>query len=116
MDHTSDPDALRYVIDPARLDLVDEFRNHPLGVHSPDLRRLLARMRWGRPQGRLVLVVVEPGKRWRLARVPQRRGDPMPFVDDTVFTSLEQAEWHVFRIRWQEMTGAPLPAEYQGDH
>lgn len=115
MDHTSDPQALRYVIDPGRLDLVDEFRASPLGVHSPELRKLLARMRWGKPQGRLVLIVVEAGRSWRLSRIPENRGDPMPFIGDQVFTSLEQAEWHVFRIRWQEMTGATLPVEYQGD-
>jgi len=115
MDHTSDPQALRYVIDPKRIDLVSEFRKSPLGVHSPDLRRMLARMRWGQPEGRLVLIVVEPGMTWRLSRVPQRRGDPMPFVSERIFTSLEQAEWHVFQIRWQEMTGRTLPVEYQGD-
>lgn len=115
MDHTSDPNAMRYVIDPARLDLVAEFRASPLGEHSPELRKLLARMRWGRPEGRLVLIVLEPGRAWRLSRIPQRRGDPMPFVDDRVFTSLAAAEWHVFKLRWQEMTGTVLPAEFQGD-
>ncbi|CDZ47804.1 hypothetical protein [Neorhizobium galegae] len=115
MDHTSDPNAMRYVIDPNRLDLVDEFRTSPLGIHSPDLRALLAKMRWGRAQGRLVLVVLEAGKAWRLSRIPERRGDPMPFVDDRIFTSLAEAEWHVFKIRWQAMTGISLPAEYQGD-
>ncbi|GAA0019861.1 hypothetical protein [Bradyrhizobium diazoefficiens] len=112
MDHTSDPSAMRYVIDPSRLDLVEEFRASPLGVHSPELRKLLARMRWGRPEGRLVL---EPGRAWRLSCIPKRRGDPMPFVDDRVFTSLAEAEWHVFKLRWQETTGATLPAEVSGD-
>ncbi|MFK4604203.1 hypothetical protein ABIF57_003655 [Bradyrhizobium diazoefficiens] len=115
MDHTSDPSAMRYVIDPSRLDLVEEFRASPLGVHSPELRKLLARMRWGRPEGRLVLIVLEPGRAWRLSCIPERRGDPMPFVDDRVFTSLAEAEWHVFKLRWQEMTGATLPAEVSGD-
>jgi len=114
MDHTSDPNAMRYVIDPKRLDLVEEFRASPLGVHSPELRELLARMRWGRPEGRLVLIVLEPGKAWRLSRIPMRRGNPMPFVDDRVFTSLAEAEWHVFKLRWQEMTGAALPPEMLG--
>ena len=114
MDHTSDPNALRYVIDSKRLDLVEEFRANPLGVHSPELRKLLARMRWGQPEGRLVLIVLEPGKAWRLSRIPKRRGDPMPFVDDRVFTSLAEAEWHVFKLRWLEMTGVALPAEMLG--
>lgn len=115
MDHTSDPDAMRHVIDPLRLDLVAEFYESPLGKHSPDLRAILAKMRWGRAQGRLVLVVSEAGKAWRLSRIPERRGDPMPFVDDRVFTSLAAAEWHVFQIRWQSMTGVSLPVEFQVD-
>ena len=115
MDHTSDPNALRYVIDPQRLDLVEEFRTSPLGVHGAELRKMLARMRWGKAEGRLVLIVLEAGKAWRLSRIPERRGDPMPFVDDRIFTSLAEAEWHVFKLRWQTMTGATLPPEYQGD-
>ena len=115
MDHTSDPGAMRYEIDPERLDLVEEFRASPLGVHGPELRKLLARMRWGKPEGRLVLIVLEPGKAWRLSRIPKRRGDPMPFVDDRVFTNLAEAEWQVFKLRWQEMTGRTLPAEASGD-
>lgn len=115
MDHTSDPQAMRYVIDPGRLDLVREFRASPLGKHSPELRMLLAKMRWGRAEGRLVLIVLEPGRAWRLSRIPARRGDPMPFVDDRVFTSLAEAEWHVFKLRWQDITGIALPAEFQGD-
>ncbi len=102
-------------IDPTRLDLVAEFRKSPLGVHSPQLRAMLAKMRWSRPEGRLVLIVLEAGKAWRLARIPERRGDPMPFVDGRIFTSLAEAEWHVFKIRWQAMTGVTLPPEYQGD-
>lgn len=115
MDHTSDPNAFRYVIDPTRLDLVSEFRSSPLGAHSPELRRMLAKIRWGMPQGRLVLVVLEPGKLWRLARVPAERGAPMPFLDDQTFTSTAAAEWHVFKLRWQELTGVQLPAEFHHD-
>ena len=84
------PEAAHYEIDPARLDLVEEFRRSPRGPHGTDLQKLLHRMRWaGDPDedGRYILLVQEPGRRWMLARLPRRRGapdraDPQPDIHE----------------------------------
>jgi hypothetical protein len=43
-----------------------------------------------------------------LAEVPLDRDLPMRTFPDRVFTSLAEAEWHVFRVRWEALTGAAL--------
>ena len=107
MDHTSDSNAFRSVFDPARIDLAREFRKSPSGPYSRDLNRLLNFMRWSPRAGRYVLLILVPGKRWQLARLPLQRGDKVELFD-VQFDSLDSAEWHVFTLRWQELAGAPL--------
>ncbi|MDI6029034.1 hypothetical protein QBK99_22950 [Corticibacterium sp. UT-5YL-CI-8] len=107
MDHTSDPQAVRFTFDASRVDLAREFRDKTDGHYSADLHRLLMRMRWGPTAGRYVLVVEEPGRLWKLGQLPQDRGQKVR-VFDIEFTSLANAEWHVFKLRWQELAGAPL--------
>ena len=63
MDHTSDPTAARWPVDPDRLDLVQEFRHRIRGPHSPDLQKLIARLRWGPIAGRYVVLTLETGRR-----------------------------------------------------
>jgi hypothetical protein len=108
MDHTSDPGAARYAPDAARTALAREFRANIRGPYSKPLQQLVHRMRWGAWQGRYVLLVLEPGRRWGLARMPAERGQPVEVFPDCVFDSLEEAEWHVFQLRWQLITGRPL--------
>ena len=97
-----------YQFDKSRLDLAREFKQRPFGEHSPDLQYLLNLMR--RPQGKPfpVLLIDRPGERWTLAVAePGGKGPPRP--TNTVFASLEEAEWHVFRLRWAELAGEELP-------
>ena len=104
--------AAHWPVDPSRLDLVEEFRRRPRGPHSDELQKLLHRMRWsGDPGagGRYVLVVREPGRRWVLARLPRERGQPVELLSNHVFASLAEAEWEVFKRRWEALAGAPLP-------
>lgn len=105
------PEAAHHEIDPARLDLVEEFRRTPRGPHSHDLQKLLHRMRWaGDPEetGRYILLVQEPGRRWMLARLPRRRGAPIEPIPNQIFTNLAAAEWEVFKRRWRTLTGQEL--------
>lgn len=108
MDHTSDPEAARWPVDPGRLDLVQEFRRRPRGPHGPELQKLVARLRWGPIAGRYVLLTLETGRRWMLARQRAERGEPLELLEDRVFTSLADAEWEVFRRRWEAATGRRL--------
>lgn len=106
-----DPAAAHFPIDPARLDLVEEFRRNPRGRHSDELQKILHRMRWaGDPMesGRYILVTLDPGRRWTLARLPRTRGIPVEIFPNRVFTSLVEAEWVVFKLRWRALTGQEL--------
>jgi hypothetical protein len=77
--------------------LTDAFMANPLGDHGPALRHLLAVMRSAPAPGKLVLVEVEPWRRWRLAQLGER-GRPVTLLEP-VFDDLAEAERHVFRLR-----------------
>ena len=100
---------MAYRIDPRRdRDLVDEFRQRPIGHHSPNLQRVLNTLRGGPLAGKYVLVCTRPFQEWVLARHPGERGKPIELLREHIFTSKEEAEWAVFRLRWKEHTGEDL--------
>lgn len=96
-----------FSFDPSRLDLAREFKAKPFGEHSPDLQYLLALMRSRETAGRYVLVMTRPHAQWTLARLTDGNKGP-PRLTNTTFDSLEAAEWAVFRLRWEDLAGAPL--------
>lgn len=101
----------RYQITEADEIYASEFkRNLDAGnfYHSPGLQRVLNVMRGGPKAGKFVLVTREPFKRWVLARLPEGRGEQIAIVKDHEFTDIKEAEWTVFKLRWQEQTGQPL--------
>jgi hypothetical protein len=107
------PEAAHWPVDASRLDLVEEFRRQPRGPHGDELQKLLHRMRWaGDPEatGRYVLVVTEAGKEWTLGRLPRQRGKPIELMRNRVFNSIAEAEWEVFKLRWEALTGTKLPS------
>jgi hypothetical protein len=95
--------------DLSRPELVAEFRANPVGRHSPDLRLLLNTLRNADGDEPWILVCLEPHRRWRLARKPAGRAKPVTLLDRE-FTSPEEAEWEVFRLRWARMFGREVPA------
>jgi N,N-dimethylformamidase len=96
-----------YRFDKTRLDLAREFRAKPYGEHSPDLQYLLNIMRTPGPEPFHVLLIDRPGERWTLAEMqPGARQPPRP--TNVVFTSLEEAEWHIFKLRWARLAGEEL--------
>ena len=106
--HVYDPDTSIFPIDPARTDLAREFRDNVRGPHSPDLQRVLDRMRTGPLAGKYVLLCREPEREWVLAQLTGERGEALRVHEDAVFHSLEDAEWAVFQRRWRELTGVTL--------
>jgi N,N-dimethylformamidase len=99
-----------YRIDPSRLDLAREFKAKPHGEHSPDLQYLLNLMRKPGDEPFHALVMTEPFRRWTLALMdPTSPG--LPRLTNMVFDRLEEAEWHVFKLRWKALTGADLPID-----
>lgn len=89
-------------LDASRTDLRDEFMADPLGRHSLDLQLLLGLMRGSPLLPRWVLLVRRPGESWVLAEA-RPRGEPPKIVPGTVFTSLADAERHVFDLRWRAL-------------
>ena len=55
-------------------DVVDEFRQFPIGPHSPDLQRVLNAMRGASNAGKYCLICTKPYAEWQLARMSGRRG------------------------------------------
>ena len=76
---------------------IARFLDDPFADHSPGLQRLLFSLRDRPAAGKLVLVEVEAGRRWQLARLGGR-GRPVERLD-TFFDDLREAERHVFRLR-----------------
>lgn len=97
-----------YEIDPSRTDLAREFRDNPDGPYSAELKLLVNRLRIMPMAERHVLICVERGRRWMLARIPAERGGAVERFQDRVFTDYGEAVWEVFRQRWQTVTGQEL--------
>ena len=97
-----------YTVDHSKRHLAEEFMQDPLGPHSPELQRVLMVFRGGPVAGKHVLVCTKPYEEWTLAQVTGVRGKPVKMRKEHVFTSLEDAERAVFRLRWKEHTGRDL--------
>ncbi|MGD8841614.1 MAG: hypothetical protein PVI70_18550 [Gammaproteobacteria bacterium] len=97
-----------YEIDPARTDLAREFLANPGGPHGPGLTRLVNRLRLMPIAERHVLICLERGRRWMLARIPADRGAGIERFEDQVFTDYDDALREVFRRRWKTLTGEDL--------
>jgi len=96
-----------YRVKPDDRRLIEEFRRNPIGHHSPDLQRLLTRMRSAPVAGKYCLVVVKPNREWQLAQtIGKRCGAPKLLPER--FTSMADAEWFAFRKRWLALTGETL--------
>ncbi len=78
-------------------DEVAAFLADPYADQSPGLQRLLFSLRDRPAAGKLVLVEIEAGRRWQLARLGGR-GKPVERLEP-VFDDLREAERHVFRLR-----------------
>ena len=87
--------------------LIEEFRKKPIGHHSPDLQRLLNRLRGAPMADKFCLVVIKPNREWQLAKTSGVRGKPFKMLEQR-FTSMAAAEWYVFRQRWKALTGETL--------
>ncbi len=87
--------------------LIEEFKQNPIGHHSPDLQRLLNRLRGAPMAGKHCLVVLDPNRQWQLAKTTGVRGEPIKLLPKR-FANLVDAEWHVFKLRWKALTGETL--------
>jgi hypothetical protein len=97
-----------YKIDPSRTDLAYEFRDNPDGPYSAELKLVINRLRVMPMADRHVLVCIERGRRWMLARIPPARGGKIERYQDQVFSDYDEAVWEVFKRRWKTVTGQEL--------
>ncbi len=100
-----------YRIDPSAVHLAREFRANPWGRHSAELQRVLNAMRSEPLAGRWAVVNTRPHREWVLAQLSGVPGAPPRFYPDIVFGDLKAAEWHIFKQRWQQLTGQALDIE-----
>jgi hypothetical protein len=97
-----------YKVDPDAVHLAQEFKAEPIGKHSAELQKVLNLFRGASQKDKHVLVCTEPHKRWVLGQLTGVRGEPVRMTNH-VFDRLEDAEWHVFKLRWKKYTGRDLP-------
>jgi hypothetical protein len=95
--------------------LLAEYRRVPKKHHSLELRRLLNRLRIEPMAGKIVICVREPYRSWYLARMGEKRGDPVRPLDNRLFTTLADAEWALLKLRWERHSGRPFPAALDGE-
>ncbi|MDZ4736155.1 MAG: hypothetical protein SGJ07_07370 [Rhodospirillaceae bacterium] len=100
-----------FTIDPKRLDLAAEFRAQPVGIHSPELQAVLTVMRSLPLDQRYILIRRKPYQEWVLAQLTGVRNEPPRIYHDKVYSSPEEAEWAIFKLRWHHATGEELREE-----
>ena len=97
-----------HAVDPTRLDLCREFRENPIGRHSPDLQKLVKLLRWERIESRYLLVQPRRGDPWFLAHTTGPKGHALEIFRGHGFPDLPSAYWALFKARWEANTGERL--------
>lgn len=88
-------------------ELLAEHDRVPLGRHSTALNAELERLRMLPLPGKHFLFMSKPGEEWMLARISADAPHTLLVRPDVVFTSIDDAERHVFRLRLAEEAGEP---------
>ena len=97
-----------YHIQPSDRELARRFCDDPFAPPGPDMMRLLNRLRWQPLPGKHVVVCTKRHREWVLGRLGAHRGDPVTLLAEPVFTNRADAEWAVFKLRWEAATDIDL--------
>ncbi|MBS0224028.1 MAG: N,N-dimethylformamidase [Proteobacteria bacterium] len=100
-------------IDASRRDLAGQFRDRPFGPHGTELQKILKILRWDPIDDRIIAVQPQRNGRWQLARSTGRKGSPIEIFEGPGYATPAEAQWAIFRSRWERHTGQPL--ELEGD-
>ncbi len=95
-------------VDPSRRDLAREYKANPTGPHSPDLQKLLKLIRWEPIDERFIIVRPKPDGLWYLARTTGPKGHPIEIFYSHGYATQTEANWAMFRKRWERHTGEVL--------
>lgn len=87
--------------------LVRAFLEHPTEPPPQGLKRLLREFRSAAAPGKYALIELEPNRRWQLARLSGTRAGGVQPEPGVTFDTLEAAERHVFKRRWNESGRTP---------
>jgi N,N-dimethylformamidase len=101
-------------VDASRLDLAREFRARPFGPHGSELQKLLKILRWDPIEDRIIAVQPQRGGAWQLARSTGPKGHPIEIFDGPGYATQAEAQWAIFRRRWERHTGQALRLEGDG--
>ena len=85
---------------------IETFKEKPVGIHPPELIRLLNRMRAEPIEGKHCLIIDKPHEQWVIAEM-QGRGLPPTLLNIRV-KNCKDGEWEIFKLRWQRYTGKAL--------
>lgn len=91
-----------------RKDLAEEYRNNLRGPFSPELQKILDRMRTSPLTNRYALRVIVPFRKFALVKLSGSRGVPPSDIQGVTYNSISEAEWDIFARRWEDITGVAL--------
>ena len=86
--------------------LVEEFKNRPLGQHSEALERVLNYFRRQPQNDKYAVMVVEQFKAYRIVALSGQRGVAPRLVEDKIYPSIVEAYHGVFLRRIQDLLEA----------
>ena len=98
----------RIILSPEDRRYAEEFRASPFGPHSPRLQQIVNVFRAGPAKGKFVLIATSPHREWALGRLTGERACLVEVFEGCTFTSLVEAEWEVFKLRWVANRGPAL--------
>jgi len=101
-----------YEIQPQDAELLRHFRTTNTHTRPLELNRVLNRLRMEPMAGKHVIVCTVPYQEWAIGVLGQKRGDPIVLLD-VRYTSLEQAQWRMLKIRWALHTTHPWPQDLE---
>ncbi len=95
--------------------LIEEHRKNPIGIagnrgkpgvgHSPELCRVLDKLRRAPMPGKYCRVCTKPHEEWCIGILPGERGEPITVLNE-VFASEDECEHAVFVKRVEELLDA----------
>jgi hypothetical protein len=89
---------------------IEEFRCKPVGQHSAFLQQRINIMRGEAVEGKYILLCTKPHKEWVLAQM-NGRAKPLTIHSNVVFHDIIEAEYEIFRRRWERHFGQKIPEE-----